>query len=329
METFTNSSPPTNISINEPGFHWNCKIDRNDRKCEIYCFGEKGYAISFLINDDSKARGRTVLENDLILSVISWLNGINLTRLLDSFEYIDPGKRYLENFQDKLIEEYPEIERHAIIKFEPGLSETFCLKITSSHRHCHIHFHDNNKIPTCEFYWEDFYVFKFTLDNMLESALILKRWFCDNVMPSILAKEFPFLDKDELSKCSDFSKVIEADFIRSWNNVEDFYREINKYSKEKFSGILRFISQLRVKNNDRTFRAGTSFMALVISRAMRHGLRDGQPCLIFQFTDDSKIDIYTSQKARLDEKIELCSHGFEVTSDIENLLKQLEQEVID
>mgnify|MGYP003492569442 FL=1 len=328
-ETFAISSPPTNISINEPGLQWNCTIEHNDHQCAIYCFGEKGYAISFLTNFVSKARGRTGLENELISSVASWLANRNLNELLDTFEFIDPGKRYLEKFQENLIKAFPEIERYANLKFEPGLTETFCLMITASNRHCHIRFYDNSKTPTCEFYWEDFYVFKFSLDNMFESVLILKRWFCDNVMPSVLAKEFPFLDKGELSELSNFSKVIESDFIRSWDNVDHFYREIYSYNKEEISGRLRFISQLRAKGYERTLRAGTSFLALVLSRSMRHGLRDGQPRIIFQFGDDSKINIYTSEKAPLNEKIKICSQGFHITPDIESLLKQLILEVID
>ena len=309
--------------------HWNCKIERNDQQCAIYCFGEKGYAISFLTNFISKARGRTGLENEIISSVTSWLGNRNLNELLDTFEFIDPGKRYLEKFQENLIKTFPEFGRYANIRFEPGLNETFCLMITASNRHCHIHFYDKSEIPACEFYWEDFYVFKFSLDNMLKSALILKRWFCDNVMPSVLAKEFPFLDKGELSELSDFGKVIESDFIRSWDNVENFYREIYNYTTEDISGRLRFIHQLRAKGYERTLRAGNSSLALVLSRSMRHGLRDGQPRIIFQFGDDSKINIYTSEKVYFNEKIKLCSQGFQITPDIENLLKQLVLEVID
>ena len=262
----------------------------------------------------------------IIASTEVWLQGIELNQILDKFEYIDPGKRILEKFQKKLIEEYPEIEQYATIKFEPGLRETFCLKITSSNRYCHIHFYENNKIPAFEFYWEDVFVFKFTLDNMFDSAMILKRWFCDNVMPSVLAREFPFLDKDELSEYSNFSKVIEADFIRSWDWVEQFYKEISRFqnSKEEILEELRFISQLRAKGYDRIFRAETSSLGLVLSRSMRHGLRMDQPLLIFEFSDDRKINIYMSIKACIGRMIKLSSSEFNITPQIESLLKEVE-----
>ena len=246
--------------------------------------------------------------------------------MLDKFEFIDPGKRTLEKFQGKLIKDHPEIEQYATVKFEPGLRETFCLKITSNSRFCHIHFYNDSKIPTCEFYWEDFYVFKFSLVNISDAALILKRWFCDNVMPSTLTKEFPLLDKDQLSEYSDFSKVIEADFIRSWDEVEHFYKEVSKYPNDKKEILekLKFTSQLRAKGYDRIFRAGTSFMAPVLSRAMRHGLRMDQPCLIFEFKDDNKINIYTSYRARFNSEVKYSASNILLTPQIEKLLKELE-----
>lgn len=281
------------------------------------------------MNEVSKARGRTTLENEIISSVVSWLGNCNLNELLDTFEFVDPGKRTLEKFQHKLIEVYPKFERYATIKLEPGLGETFCLKITSNNRFCHMHYYKNSKIPTCECYWKDFFVFEFSLVNTINSALLLKQWFCDDVTPSNLVKEFPFLDKGELSECSDFKKVIEADFIRSWDNVENIFQGMYKYLREEMEGRLTFFSKLRTKGYDRIFRAGVSVMALVLSRAMHHGLRDDQPCLIFEFSDDNKINIYSSQAARIKGEAKLCSPGFEITPQVKSLLSWLRSENID
>jgi hypothetical protein len=281
------------------------------------------------MNEVSQARGRTRLENEIISSVVSWMGNCNLNELLDTFEFVDPGKRTLEKFQHKLIEVYPKFERYASIKLEPGLGETFCCKIKSNNRYCHIHYYKNSKIPTCECYWKDFYVFEFSLDNTINSTLLLKQWFCDDVRPSDLVKEFPFLDKGELSECSDFNKVIEADFIRSWDDVENIFQEMSKYLREKMAWRLTFISQLRVKGYDRIFRAGISVMSLVLSRAKHHGLRYDQPCLIFEFSDDNKINIYSSQTARINGEARLCSSGFDITPQIESLLSWLRSENID
>ena len=92
---------------------------------------------------------------------------------------------------------------------------------------------------------------------------------------------------------------------------------------------LTFISQLRVKGYDRIFRAGISVMSLVLSRAKHHGLRDDQPCLIFEFGDDNKINIYSSHAARINGKAKLCYSGFEITPQVESLLHWLGSENID
>lgn len=328
METFAESSSSTNISINEPGLHWNCIIDRDERQSVIHCFGEKGYAISFRIDDVSKARGRTKLENELISSVVSWLRGSNLNEMHDEFEFIDPGKRALENIRDQAIEAFPELEQCTSIKLEPKFSESFCLWITTSKRYCKIYFSGQSQFPTCEFYWEDFYVFEFALDNMLNSVLIFKRWFCDNAVPSALAEEFPFLDKDELSEYCDFGKVVEADFIRSWEYVEQFYKEFSNLYNLDIVNISKLITQMRHKGYDKTLRSGNSLSALVLSRSLHHGLRDDQPFLIIEF-HKGNLEIFKSHSARFEDKPNLYSSKIELTPQAEGLLKDLETRNID
>jgi len=329
LERFENSSSTTNISINEPGLHWNCSLNCDDRQCVIYCFGEKGFAISFKINDVSKARGRTRLENELISSVIRWLQGNNLNELHDDFEFIDPGKRALEKFWDQAIEVYPELEQCVNITLEPKSSESFCLWFYTSQRYCQIYFRSQRQFPTCEFYWEDFHIFEFSLEDDLEAALILKRWFCDNVMPSVLAQEFSRLDTGKLSQYYDFGKIIEEQYIKSWDEIEQFYIDCSKYWQDLDTfNILKFISQMRQKGFDRTLRAGHSFSALMLSRSLHWGLRVGQSSLVFEF-HTGNLEIFTSQNARFSGKKKLCSPKIEYTPQVERLLKKLEAQAID
>lgn len=281
------------------------------------------------MNDVLKAQGRTTFQNEVISSLVSWLDNGDLNVLLENFGFIDPGRKIPEKFLSMLIKEHPGFEKCADIKLERGLGESFCLNIISSTRFCHIHFYKDSKIPTCKCYWEDYLVFEFVLENLLDSALILKRWICDNVMPSDLVKEFSFLDKEELSKYINFEKVIEAKFIQSWDKVEQNYRETSGLFKIDLSERLKFISQLRAKGYDKIFRAGTSVWELVLSRSKHHGLRNDQPYLIFEIRDDSEIKIYTSEKERIEGKAKLHSSGFDITPQIEKLLKEFEKENID
>ena len=293
LERFANSSSATNISINEPGLHWNCLLNYDDRQCLIYCFGEKGYAISFRINDVSKARGRTRLEDELISSVVSWLQGNNLNELHDEFEFIDPGKRALEKFWEQAIEVYPELERCTNIILEPKSSESFCLWFITSERYCQMYFSTQSQFPTCEFFWEDYHIFEFIVEDRLEAALILKRWFSDNVIPSDLAQEFARLDKGKLSKYYDIGKVIEEQFILSWDEIEQFYKKFMIVNIPHRDDILKMITQIRQKGFNRTLRAWTSHTDLWLFRSRHPDRMISQSVLVFRFLPDG-LEVLTN-----------------------------------
>ena len=320
MDRFANSSKATNISINEPGLHWNCSLNCEDRQCVIYCFGEKGFAISFKINDVWKARGRTRLEGELLSSVVSWLQGNSLNELHDNFEFIDPGKRTLEKFWEQATELYPELERCTNIILEPKSVESFCLWFITSERYCQMYISAQDRFPTCEFYWEDYYIFEFLVEDRLEAALILKRWFCDNVMPSDLAQEFSRLDKGKLSKYSDIGKVIEERFKQSWDVIEQFYlSEADGLLNIPYKiDILNFMTQMRQKGLDRTLRADQSHTRLLLSRSRPDGRRFGQS-VVFVFHSDG-LEFFPESGSNK----KLSSPRIELTPQIEMLLKKLE-----
>lgn len=313
----------TNISIGEPGLHWNCSINRKERYCVIHCFGKKGFAVSFRIYDAAKARGRTQSENELISSVVSWLKGDSLTEMHDLFEFIDRGKRYLEKFLDKAIALYPELELSANILIEPAFSESFCLRFITAERYCKIYFSDQRQYPTCEFYWKDFHIFEFYIEDISDTSLILKRWFCDNVMPSVLAQEFPRLNTGNLSLYLNLDRVIEFEFMRSWDGIEKFYPFI--YAQiPNISSIMKLVAQMRQQGFDKTLRAGMIVSMLCLSRSLHHGLRKGQSYLIFQF-DSNGLKIFNSSM----RDMVLYSPRIELSPQIKILLKQLESCNID
>ncbi len=325
LERFANSSSATNISINEPGLHWNCLLNYDDRQCLIYCFGEKGYAISFRINDVSKARGRTRLEDELISSVVSWLQGNNLNELHDEFEFIDPGKRALEKFWEQAIEVYPELERCTNIILEPKSSESFCLWFITSERYCQMYFSTQSQFPTCEFFWEDYHIFEFIVEDRLEAALILKRWFSDNVIPSDLAQEFARLDKGKLSKYYDIGKVIEEQFILSWDEIEQFYKKFMIVNIPHRDDILKMITQIRQKGFDRTLRAWTSHTDLWLFRSRHPDRMISQSVLVFRFLPDG-LEVLTNYGS--ETKLSISFPRVEYTPQIEGLLKELEAQDI-
>lgn len=331
LEVFANTISETNISINKPGLHWNCSINRNDRKCIVYCFGQKGYFVSFRSDDKAQARGRTWLEEELILSVVKWIMGVSPNDIRAEFNFIDPGKRALEIFLNLALHTFPELEHCTNIILKSKLSEAYCLSFTSSQRNCEVYFESQTLDLTFEFYWRDFYIFKFSSKDNIRSAPILKRWFCDNVVPSVLVKEFPWLDPDILSKLYDFDQVVADNFSKSWDVFKeacDMYLGLGPFEQQNhYEDIIKMISQMRQKGFDRTLRAGQSLFRLMLSRSLNHGLREDQPHLIIDFSGGS-ISIISSKNANSDPSITLNNPKIELTPQIEKLLKELETEEI-
>lgn len=326
LEIFSNSLPETIISIKEPGLHWCCSLSLNDKDCAIYCFGKKGFAISFNINDRAQARGRTLSEQEIISSVLNWLKGSTLNELHDNFEFIDPGKRALEKFWELALNTCPELDDCVNISLDPGKGESFNLHFVTSQRFCQIYFNNQSRFPICEFYWRDIFVFYFLLDDNFKAVPILRRWFCDNAMPSDLAKEFSWLDTTKLSQLYDFGKVVEAEFSKSWDRIENFYKTM-PFINLNISSISKLIAQLRQKEFDKTLRAGQSLSAFVLSRSLHHGLRNDQPRLMFVFNNDN-LEIYASNSTELVNSQNLSFPRIELTSQIEKMLKLLEREEI-
>jgi hypothetical protein len=331
FEVFADPISETSISINKPGLHWNCAINRNDRKCIVYCFGQKGYYVSFRIDDESQVHGRTCSAEELILSVVKWIMGASPNDILAEFNFIDPGKRALEIFWNLALQAFPELEHCTNIILKPKLSEAYCLSFTSSQRNCEVYFESQTQDLTFEFYWRDFYIFKFSSKDNIRSAPILKRWFCDNIIPSVLLNEFPWLNSDRLSKLYDFDQVIADNFSQSWDVFKeacDLYLGIELFGQENYyEDIIKMISQMRQKGFDRTLRAGQSMFRLILSRSLYHGLRKDQAHLIIDFSKGS-ISIFSSRDANSDPSIIFNNPKIELTPQIEKLLKELETEEI-
>jgi hypothetical protein len=331
LEVLANSISETNISINKPGLHWSCAINRNDRNCIVYCFGQKGYYVSFRIDDKAQAHGRTCLKEELILSVVKWIIGASPNDIRDEFNFIDPGKRALEIFWDLALQVSPELEHCTNIILKRKLSEAYCLSFTSSQRNCEVYIERQTLDLTFEFYWGDFSIFKFSSKDNARSALILKRWFSDNVIPSVLVNEFPWLNSDRLSKYNDFDQIIADNFSQSWDDFEktyNWYLDIGIFGNENYyEDIIKMISKMRQKGFDRTLRAGHSMFRLMLSRSLYHGLHQDQAFLIFDFSNGS-ISIFSSRDANSNQGIILNNPKIELTPQIEKLLKELEAEEI-
>lgn len=76
-------------------------------------------------------------------------------------------------------------------------------------------------------------------------------------------------------------------FKTSWTEVEEIYDEmLSNGGFEHLKPLRQFISDLKVKGEDRYFRAGTSLYVFVLSRSVNFGLRPDQKYIrIEPYTD--------------------------------------------
>jgi hypothetical protein len=82
-------------------------------------------------------------------------------------------------------------------------------------------------------------------------------------------------------------------FKLSWDETEAFYDKLlNEYPGwDRLKPLRSFISELREKGEDNFFRLGTSMHVLMISRSVKHHLRDDQKYIRIEVikTDDIEV----------------------------------------
>ena len=76
-------------------------------------------------------------------------------------------------------------------------------------------------------------------------------------------------------------EAFETVFSTSWDWIDGFYK---RFDGEVAEGIRSWIKEMRVIGYDRKFRAGQSLYSLMLSRSEKHGLREDQAFILFDFT---------------------------------------------
>jgi hypothetical protein len=326
-QEFADSSSETKTSIDEISFEgaiigWVCTAVRGKRCCSIEPMTTE-YFVSFDEEDQTQAMGRTLFKREAVSAMNYWLEGHDLNELYEAFEFIDRRKRYLERFWDKAVREYPELDRCATIKLDEEHGDFYYLWFITKDRSCRLYFFCQNQFPTCEFYWDECQLFEVLAEDSIPSPLILKRWLCDQAIPSALEQEFPWLDTGRLAKHYEEGRGIEGEFILSWDSTEEFYDE--RISIPQCPEILNMIAQMRERGYDRTLRAGHSMYTFIVSKSRRHRLEKGQPRLMFDFQDNAMDVIYLEA----DSEEKFSCPKIEYTSQINDLMRRLEAKDID
>ena len=117
------------------------------------------------------------------------------------------------------------------------------------------------------------------------------------------------------------NRGLEDEFLKSWDGVEQNFREMNLPDTAK---ILALIAAMRQRGYDRIFRAGTSLYSLVLSRSREYGLHDSQPRVTFDFFRGTPMEVYAVRQSRRKGS----RRKLEFTAEIDAWLKELAAEPI-
>ncbi len=264
--------------------------------------------------------GRTPSNERAIAAITAWLEGMELSGLHASFQFVDGQKRALENIRAEVFAHCPEFEQSAVAELKHQLCDLYELWFRAGDRSCLVYYYGENESPDAIFNWDECPNFSFKAGDLRQLALVLRRWLSAHVMPSHLRKEFPWIEMRKVAEFYEQGRGIEGEFVESWDRIERFYAEMNFPPAQE---IRQLVSEMRRRGYDHTLRAGQSLYTLILSRSRRHGLREGQPHISFQFRKEG-MDVLT--ETRGSETVSIPRIG--LTREVEDRLNALAAEAI-
>lgn len=304
------------------GVHWQCSVQRGERRVKVSCFSSAGpeYLASFYVGSNTLAWGRTHRVDELLESVQAWVDGHELPTLYARFAFVDADKRTLEHLRDAVVA-YNPVLGQLDAWLEHQMCDVYMLHWRWKNRRCQIEFYGNERHPQSMFYWDDCELFRLAVSDIPLLASLLQRWLFDAVLPSTIANEFPTVTMDPVAQYYEAGTPIEGEFLVSWDRIETYFVDPNMPNAK---AVLAFVQALRSHGFDRTLRAGQSLWTLVLSRSRRHGLRDNQPCVAFEFHNNRlRVRGYHLQSVKIDVP------RIELTAEVLEHLRQLAAQPID
>jgi len=316
----------TLLGIEEVDSQWYCKLQRDERLCNIRCpdtLDGTTYTLSFELNGKPVAYGRSADMDSIIAAVTNWLNGKKIQQLYERYDFVDKEKRGLAAILATVLTEHTDFNyMHKHNLKEIGASFYFLL-LGGVLRSCRIYYPDGESDPRYVFSWSSIEVFETAGQHTKQAILLIKRWILDHAAPSKLQKEFPEIDFGRLTNCYDEGKELEREFILGWDQIEEFYRDLK--GDDKTPGILQLLKTMRGKGFDKTLRPGTSLYSFIVSRSFKYGLRTDQPRVRFEFYFVQPAAMKVSCYREDGTKEVLSFERIEYNEAIEGMLKELER----
>lgn len=323
QQRFAGDTIPTDVTIEGGGVQWRCTVKRGNLSTVTHCFATLGpeYLTTFVRDSTTIAWGRASSMVDTLNAIHRWLQGRNLPQLYEEFSFVDSTKRALLRIRDEMTESFPQLGKSALAELQAQTSDIYYLWFRSTERTCKISFYGKNEHPDAVFSWDGCALFQFRADDIATLAAVAKRWLCEGAMPSLMRKEFEWLEIGPLADYYEQGNPIEGEFLKSWDDIESFYASLNNPIVPQ---IQRMITQMRERGYDRTLRSGQSLWSFIVSRSRRHGLRQDQPMIQFDFRENG-MDV----TRRFGTENKAVFEGIAFNPAIEELFQELQTQPID
>ncbi|MVN88249.1 hypothetical protein GO986_15995 [Deinococcus sp. HMF7620] len=262
------------VQLEGRGVHWACVVTCKDREVVIHVFhypqGEAEYLLYFNGPDGVHcADARIRSENDAIAASGAWIGGDSIERMYTSFPFVDESKRTFQHIEQQVMSHEglrDSLSSH--LNVESG--DFYDLRFDRHPRACRVEHGYSRQGLEAHFDWDDCMLFQVVISDLDVLALLVKRWLVEQVMPSELRKEFPWLEIGSLADAYEQGNPIEGEFLASWDAIEAFFGHDWNFLHPNRR---QFIQALRVRGYDRCLRAGQSMTTFILSRSRRHGLQ--------------------------------------------------------
>src|SRR5215470_814296 len=189
------------LSIQGGGVQWHCSISLVERSATVHCFTLSNETPEFLTffrsSDQEIATARTSSMESTVRAVSQWLDSDDLTRLYESFPFVDHLKRRLLSIKQTVLQCAPALENGSELKYWG--SGIYYLWLRNRTRSARISYYGKNEAPDVICHWDDCELFKFRGIDLQFLANVIKWWLCDETQPSEMRKEFPALSIGKLA----------------------------------------------------------------------------------------------------------------------------------
>lgn len=261
----------TLITVSGSSSDWTCSARRGQKSCRVQCFDYCGPEFFARFEDQEKevAIGRTTSQAEVTRALWHWLEGLWLGALCCRFSFIDRSSHELQRIRDFMLQYFPELAVAAVFDRALMGPNQSPLRYWSETRRVELFCNRQNQFPDAVFYWDQAELFRFTVHEYPTLGMAMKCWLTDDVPPSAMRKEFPWLTIARLADNYEQGRALEGDFLESWDRIEKYYGSIKQFCHPRYHWLigvaLPFIAQLRRAGYDRNLRAGQSLFSLVVT----------------------------------------------------------------